>query len=115
MIHQNDIYTILEHLANQQEIIDVWNMNNPDKDDIYLEYSVINDFTLHIEHGFNSYEEDQTNIIDIILNEYRILITSSLSGHSCMIGDYNITNDNKQFFNIQDFMTWIKEEINYNL
>lgn len=101
------MFELLEYL--EQKIVDINSEWLPgDETGASLSYDIIDDNSIHLDYGWTSYEEGESNEVDILFSD-KIIVNKIMSGHSVYGGDYE-NNDNFEFNNITELINWLKEE-----
>lgn len=80
-----------------------------------LSYDLIDDTSIEIDYGWNSYEEGDDNKVLVFFPNFlfpdtdKIMIERTNSGHSCMGGDYD-SRERIEFDTESELIEWLNEE-----
>jgi len=80
-----------------------------------LSYDLINDTSIELLYGWNSYEEGDDNEVLIFFPDSlfpdidKIMVERTNSGHSCMGGDYD-NRERLEFDTESELIEWLNEE-----
>jgi hypothetical protein len=108
--NNDDIYKIINYLDNRKSEINEEFIKSGREVGPFLQYEIINDFTISVNYGFSDYEEGENNTSIITLTHDKITVNKNSDGYSVMVGDYD-DEKNFVFNNITEFLQCCSEEI----
>ena len=110
------MFELLEFL--ERKIVEVEASWRPgDETGANLSYEIIDDTSIAINYGWNSYEEGDDNEVliffpnDNFQQDGKIIVERTNSGHSCMGGDYD-NRERLECNTVSELIEWLNEDIN---